>query len=187
MIQRLDENAREYVPSRGVIMMILFDESEDSDYTPKKATDEGNKNGGKSLVNSCNENNEMSDSDSSGEESETSEEESKSVKQDSSSATPLVDRQLPVPILRRDYAGKGPLQNQPPESWHLVYTKQQQRQKKLLTTVNQRIEAQNSHIVDMNKYLAQAKEISDRQDEKDKIWGENIKRVELEQRKNESA
>jgi hypothetical protein len=39
----------------------------------------------------------------------------------------------------------------------------------------------------MNKYLAQAKKVSDHQDEKEKAWGERIKRVELEQRKNEKT
>jgi hypothetical protein len=108
-------------------------------------------------------------------------------KSESSSVSPQASRPSPAPILNRDYSGKGPALNQPPESWHLVYDQQQRRQQELLRTMNQRIESQNSHILEMNKYLAQAKKVSDQQDEKEKVWGERIKRVELEQRKNEQA
>ncbi len=41
MVQRLDEDGEEYVPSRRVIMMISSDESEDSDYTPKRTSEKG--------------------------------------------------------------------------------------------------------------------------------------------------
>ncbi len=41
MIQRLDEDGEEFLPSRRVIMTISSNEFDDSDYTPKRSPDKG--------------------------------------------------------------------------------------------------------------------------------------------------
>jgi hypothetical protein len=152
-------------------MMISSDESEDSGYSPKRPE---NENESKSLVEDKHGESETSDSEGSQDEDEASGNKQITSKSESSSVSPQASRPAPAPILKRDYSGRGPVPNQPPESWHLVYDQQQRRQQELLRTVNQRIESQNSHILEMNKYLAQARKVSDQQDEKRKgLGGEN--------------
>ncbi len=187
MIQRLDEEGDDFVPRRGIIMMISSDESEDAEYSPKRGIKEEIENAEKPLGEDQSGESETSDSESSPEENESSGYKNDNKKYESSSVSPPAPRSVPSPILRRNNPGKGTMPNPPSEGWHMVYAQQQRRQKELLTTVNERLEMQNSHIQDMNKYLARAKDISDSQDEKDRASGERIQRVEQEQRRNERA
>ena len=182
MIQRVyDErdSGEDYIPSRQVIMMISSDESEDGEYSPKRdldarETDEKNKRE-KPLVKLEEKDNDSSECESSQEETDSSDEESNNGKLESSSSVPT---QVPH---RMDW------HQTESESWHLKYTKQQKRQQELLQDVNQRIENQNGHIKEMNKYLAHAKRAAQLQEQKDAMMASQLRRAEMDQKRTEKA
>jgi hypothetical protein len=151
MVQKLDRESDDYVPSRRVIMMISSDESEGEEYSPVRP-----ETAELPVIDSEMEPEVKQKDESEGLSSDDDTSESSAGKFQSSSAVPARNRRAsasPRAILKSPQKMSRP---SPPEAFNLIYKRAQERNDDLSKALEEKIEQQSKYLESLNKYLADA-------------------------------
>ncbi len=171
MIQRLDEDGKEYVPSRRVIMMISSDESDNSEYKPKRTCEKGKKpdkskeqNGTTISGENC------SESSSSSEEDEGNKPTQNDDAFTSSSTDPVQRRVQPTSFWHQQVSSSADSLDgrfiKATDRLGTLFKEQQKSQYESIVKITEGIESQVKHIEGISSYLAYLERVDKQQDEK---------------------